>query len=359
MTTTPNTADLRALSRLLDQGLELAADSLETWLGALTNEDRHLAPRLRDLLADHVRGTSSGFLAACPKFDHTPDEIEVSFGDRVGPYRLVREVGRGGMSVVWLAERFDDSTRIALKLPRNMSVKGTLERVESERNVSALMQHPHVATLIDAGTDAKQRPYLVLDYIAGQAMDVWCKSKQLGVCGRLRLFLQVARAVSYVHSRGVVHRDLKPSNVLVSDDGQAHLIDFGISTMESDSVGTIPVAKTLRSLTPGYASPEQRNGEATTFASDVYSLGVMLFELLTGALPNQKLQPSKIPNRSLRKVLRIALADSPDVRYGTAGIFADQIEAWLGGERRDTRKQKTRSTQPRLVSLGQGETSQS
>ena len=331
MNTSPNTADLRALSRLLDQGLELNADSLETWLGGLRNEDRHHAPRLRDLLTDHLRGSPLTFMATCPKLDQTPDQVAVSSGDWAGPYRLIREVGRGGMGVVWLAERFDNGVRAAIKLLRSTPSADALRRVESERTVTALMHHPQVTTLIDAGIDNNQRPYLVLDYIDGQALDVWCKDKQLDMAARLRLFLQVARAVAYVHGQGVVHRDIKPSNVLVTDDGQAHVIDFGIATLISGSANIKPAEGAVRCLTPGYASPEQRLGKGSTFASDVYSLGVMLFELLTGGLPHEKLQRSKQPNGQLGAILHVALSDAPELRYATAETLADQIESWLCG----------------------------
>ena len=331
MNISPNTADLRALSRLLDRGLELKVDSMEAWLEGLADQDRLHAPRLRELLADYLRGSPSAFMAVGPKLDHCADKAVVSPGDWAGPYQLIREVGRGGMSVVWLAERFLGGARVAIKLPRTIPVADFLECIESERTVSALMRHPQVATLIDAGIDTKQRPYLVLDYIDGQAMDVWCKEKQLDVKGRLRLFLQVARAMAYVHGQGVVHRDMKPSNVLVTNDGRARVIDFGIAMMAGGCADTQPAAKLLRSLTPGYASPEQRRGEATTFASDVYSLGAMLFELLTGGLPHEKLLESKHPKGRLGAILRIALSDAPERRYITAGALAVQIEEWLGG----------------------------
>ena len=326
MNPTPITADLQVLSRLLDQGLDLKADSLDAWLAGLADRDRHFVPRLRDLLTDHLGGVPSAFMAVSPKLDAAAEDAVANPGDMAGPYRLIRELGRGGMSVVWLAERVDDGLRVAVKLPRSTPVPGVAERMARERDINAMMLHPQIATLLDADIDTEQRPYLVLEYIDGQALDAWCNVKQLDVAGRLRLFLQVARAVAYVHGQDVVHRDIKPSNVLVTNDGQVHLIDFGIATLADACADAQPAERAQRSLTPGYASPEQRRGEATTFASDVYSLGVLLFELLSGGLPQQKLVQSEQPRGWLGAILRAALADAPDQRYATADALADDIE---------------------------------
>src|ERR1043165_5617837 len=160
-----------------------------------------------------------------------------------------------------------------------------------ERDIGALLEHPNIARLYDAGVDARGRPYLALEYIDGRPLDAWCAAQALGVPERLRLFLQVARAVSYAHGRLVVHWDLKPSNVLVTADGQAHLLDFGIAKLLDDTSPSGNLTQEQgRVLTPHYASPEQIRGETITVASDVYSLGVLLYELLSGTLPYAHLE---------------------------------------------------------------------
>ena len=175
-------------------------------------------------------------LAAMPSLPPS-DESVAHAGDRVGAYALLREIGRGGMGSVWLAARADGSFKrqVALKLPRLAWGAGLAERMAREREIGALLEHPNIARLYDAGVDERGRPYLALEYIDGQPIDAWCEAQGLSVRDRLRLFVQVARAVAYAHGRLVVHRDLKPSNVMVTPDGQAHLLDFGIAKLLTDA----------------------------------------------------------------------------------------------------------------------------
>jgi serine/threonine protein kinase len=280
--------DLSTLSRLLDEAMDLPSSELEGWLQALPAEHQHLQSQLRQMLADRDSTISAGFLSEGPRLTEPADESIAHPDDLVGPYQLIREIGSGGMGAVWLAERADGSLkrRIALKLPRLAWGAGLAERMARERDIGAILEHPNIARLYDAGVDAKGRPYLALEYIDGQPLDAWCEAQALTIAQRIRLFLQVARAVAYAHGRLVVHRDLKPSNVLVTADGQAHLLDFGIAKLLDESAsGKDLTHEQGRVLTPHYASPEQIKGETVTVASDVYSLGALLYELLTERHP--------------------------------------------------------------------------
>jgi len=206
----------------------------------------------------------------------------------VGPYQLIRELDHGGMCTVWLAERVHEGLKrkVALELPRLSWGPGLAERMARERDIGALLEHPHIARLYDAGLDELGRPYLAFEYIDGQPIDKWCEEQQLPLRERLGLVVQVARAVAYALERLVVHRDIKPSNVLVTPDGQVHLLDFGIAKLLSDAAEADSglTKGQRRVLTPRYASPEQVQGAAITVQSDVYSMGVLAYFLLTGHL---------------------------------------------------------------------------
>ena len=358
-------ADLTALSRLLDQAMELDGNARAAWMTALPEADRHLEPMLREMLAERDSARTSGFLSSMPELpDQASTSVEVAqTGELVGAYRLIREIGRGGMGSVWLAERADGSfkRRVALKLPRLAWGAGLAERMAREREIGALLEHPNIARLYDAGVDERGRPFLALEYIDGVQIDAWRKDKALPVRERLKLIVQVARAVSYAHGRLVVHRDLKPSNVLVTPDAQTHLLDFGIAKLLHDAApGEIVLTQEQgRVLTPHYASPEQMRGETITVQSDVYSLGVLTYELLTGNTPYKPARKTlaaleevilegepelassrtenKVTARSLRgevdTILSKALRREPSQRYATADAFANDIERHLAGER--------------------------
>ena len=276
--------EVSELSRLLDEALELDPAQREEWLQELARSRPEVAEHLRGML-QQAESSDTGLLPSLPKVD--PDDAVAQAGERVGPYVLVREIGRGGMGSVWLADRADGAykRRVALKLPRMTWSAGLAKRMARERDIGALLEHPNIARLYDAGVDEHGRPYIAMEYIDGQPIDVYCREHALDLRAKLKLFLQVVRAVAYAHGRLVLHRDLKPSNVLIDVGGQAHLLDFGIAKLLDDPAGADLTQEQGRVLTLSYAAPEHIAGRPLGVTADVYALGVLLYELLTGTLP--------------------------------------------------------------------------
>ncbi len=273
----------------------------------------------------------------------------------------MRELGTGGMGVVWLAERSDGLVNrpVALKLPHQAWHRaGLAERMARERDILATLTHPNIARLYDAGLTAEGRPFLAIEYVEGQPIDEFCRDHQLTTQARVRLFAQVANAVAYAHAKLVVHRDLKPANILVTADGQVHLLDFGIAKLldKQQAKETALTEFSGRPLTPEYASPEQIRGEPLTIASDVYSLGVVLYELLSGIRPYKLKRDSRgaledailevdppppgdvadpLRRRSLRgdldTIVLKALKKRTEERYPTVHALVDDLERYLDG----------------------------
>jgi len=361
-------AALATLSRLLDEALDLPPEDRSTWIENLSSEYEPLKPRLRRLLDDAlVLGTSS--VMTLPKFPGLRDtsasvvSVPRAAGATVGPYRLLRSLGEGGMGEVWLAERADGLVKrpVALKLPREAWARaGLTERIARERDILAALTHPHIARLYDAGI-ADGQPYLALEYIDGEPLDRYCASQSLSIHARLTLFLQIVSAVSHAHAQLVIHRDLKPSNILVTKDGQVRLLDFGIAKLLEDegAIDSVLTQVSGRVLTPQYASPEQVRGLRVGTASDVYSLGVILYELLTGLRPYMVEarrsaaaieeailsadieRPSRrVSDAASRRVLSgdldwivlKALAREPASRYPSAAAFGEDLERHLRSE---------------------------
>lgn len=208
-------------------------------------------------------------------------------GRRIGPYRVIREIGHGGMGTVYLAVRADDQfqKRAAIKLVRRgMDTDDILQRFRNERQILANLDHPNIARLLDGGTTVEGLPYFVMDYVEGTPVDRYCDEHKLSVVQRLKLFRAVCSAIHYAHQNLIVHRDIKPGNILVTANGVPILLDFGIAKLLNSSRPS-QTAFGMRPLTPECASPEQARGEPITTASDVYSLGILLYQLLTGHLP--------------------------------------------------------------------------
>lgn len=254
----------------------------------------------------------------------------VSNETRWGPYRVIRPLGRGGMGAVYLAERTDGEVdqRVAIKVVRSSAdLPAFQERFLGERRILASLNHPGIARLLDAGRTGDGQPYLVMEFIDGVAIDTYCA--QLDLRDVLKLFLAVCDAVSYAHRNLIIHRDLKPSNILVDSAGRPKLLDFGIAKI----LDTTEDARTLvRILTPEYASPEQMRGEAHSTATDIYSLGAVLYKLILGdgLPPSAAANPIKpdIP-RDIEFVVRKALRTEPEERYATVDAFAEDVRAFL------------------------------
>lgn len=283
-------SDWPAISALFDEALDLPVEARGHWLDALPEGRRKYRQTLESLLTDHAHVETQDFLETLPKAGVSAEAEEgAEAHGEVGPYRLLRALGRGGMGTVWLAERSDGLLKrtVALKLPRLTWDGGLGERLARERDILASLSHPNIARLYDAGVDGSGRPYLAMEYVDGQFIDAYARLHELSVEDRLRLLLQVAGAVAHAHARLVVHRDLKPSNILVTADGQVRLLDFGIAKlMEGDRTEETSLTRLGgRALTLDYASPEQIRGDPLGTASDVYSLAVVAYELLAGSRP--------------------------------------------------------------------------
>jgi eukaryotic-like serine/threonine-protein kinase len=288
------------ISELLDAALDLPKPEREKWLEQLDPRYNELKPQLRELLSNQERLEESSLLTPSglsvqplsPDFVAADTETgTLKSGQLVGAYRLQKEIGRGGMANVWLAERADGSfaRQVALKLPHiNYTRRDLIVRFMRERNILASLEHPNIARLYDAGVSENGIPYLAMEYIEGKPVSQYAQENNLDIPTRLQLFLQVLDAVQFAHERLVIHRDLKPSNILVSNQGEVRLLDFGIAKLLGQDQITNETELTQsagRALTLDYASPEQVRGESLTTASDVYSLGVILYELLTGTRP--------------------------------------------------------------------------
>jgi eukaryotic-like serine/threonine-protein kinase len=331
-------AQIGQMSRLLDQALTLDAGQRQRWLDGLDPEYQDLLPSLRQALA-----AASGEPTTLPKLHAGRDASPVGLcplkpGERVGPYRLVRELGVGGMAEVWLAQRADGAYRrtVALKLPTLARVRKDLaRRFARERDILASLEHPNIARLYDAGVGRDGLPYLAMEYVQGQPLTTWCDTRRVGLRERLALFLQVLDCVQFAHTRRVIHRDLKPSNILVTESGYVRLLDFGIAKLleEEDTDRSLLTQSYARALTPDYASPELLLGEPVDAASDVYSLGVVLYELLAGVRPYQ-LKPAVSPLR-LQQAMNDVRVRPPSTQVGPgAGIARATTQVRLAGRLR-------------------------
>ncbi|MEY3008123.1 MAG: hypothetical protein RI942_2465, partial [Pseudomonadota bacterium] len=367
------TANWADLSRMLDEVLLLGEPERAEYLVQLNARSPTLAAILARLL-EIEKGMPTGFLEQDPAVDMQMAPLaELSEGSEVGGYRLLRPLGRGGMGSVWIAERSDGALKrkVALKLPRLPWVEGLTAQLMSERDILCALEHPNIARLYDAGLDASGQPFIAMEYIEGESIDVFCDNQMLTIHSRVELFLQVLKAVQFAHSRLIIHRDLKPANILVNSRGEARLLDFGIAQLQSQNTvaqASLPFDSTsqVHALTLRYASPEQIRKERLTVAADIYSLGVTLYELLLGETPydasitdkvklreevlagrrklpahasvtESALAARKITHKKLRKfmasdlgaIIEKAMKSDPAKRYASVEAFAVDLQRWL------------------------------
>src|ERR1051325_7304437 len=307
----------RQVEEIFQGALDCSPDERNQFVVVACGEDESLRRDVQLLLRQH---DSAGELLDQPLYANTElgmlesfvEETDPMIGRRLGAYRIEREIGRGGMGAVYEASRADNEfhKRAAIKLvKRGMDTDFILRRFRKERQILAALDHAHIAGLLDGGTTEDGLPYFVMEYIEGQPLYSYCDTNQLTITERLKLFRSICDAVHYAHQKQVVHRDIKPSNVLVTSEGVPKLLDFGIAKLlNPDLAADIthdPTATAMRLMTPEYASPEQVQGAPTNPTTDVYSLGVLLYELLTGH------RPYRLVNRAPHEIARVICEESP------------------------------------------------
>ena len=360
--------DWTELNKLLAAALELELRARTAWLQALPAQYQHLRGVLSDLLlkADELEqpeNAKPATFVARVAADALVSMRRDRAGDLVGHWRLVRLVAEGGMGSVWLAERADGviQRKAALKLPRAEWIdSGLSARIGRERSILARLQHPNIAVLYDAGATAEGRPYLAMEFVTGEPIDTYCAASSVAPRRILEIFVRATRAVAYAHSKLVIHRDIKPSNVLVSEDGAPKLLDFGISKLiagDGESVDKVALTRLSdRPLTLPYAAPEQILGREITVTTDVYALGALLFELMTGRRPfegatvlelEQAIVNGDLPRPSgvtadpiraktvrgdLDAIIQKAMSRNPEERYQTAAALADDVDRYLAAK---------------------------
>ncbi len=347
------------LSDILDGALAQPEAARDKWLRAECGSDQALYFEISQLLASESAGfTGISGSVSNARTDFLSTNV-VEEGSRLGPYKIVRLLGQGGMGAVYEGIRQDNfEKRVAIKLIRfGLDTEFTRKRFEQERQILARLDHPNIARLLDGGDSAQGLPYLVMDFVEGK--DLVQATADFTIRQKLTLFQEILSAVAYAHRNLVVHRDLKPSNILVTETGEPKLLDFGISKLIEEDTDATRTLTSATMMTPDYASPEQVRGETVGIASDVYSLGAILYELLTGARPHQltsystadvflaicekeTIPPSSSvsttdPERKrqiegdLDTIILKALQKDPAARYISADAFRTEIERYLDG----------------------------
>ncbi|MEP6901504.1 MAG: serine/threonine-protein kinase [Actinomycetota bacterium] len=335
----------KRISELFASVLDLNTGRRSDFLKAECRDDISLLAEINELLGEFENARSKDFMSASAielEAEHFADEdSDMRIGQTFGHYKILEKIGAGGMGAIYLAERSDDEfqKRVAVKIiKRGMDTDAILRRFRQERQILAALEHPTIARLLDGGTTVDGLPYLVMEFIEGVPINVYCDENNLDLAERLQLFRRVCAAVSFAHQKLVVHRDLKPSNILVTKDGTPKLLDFGIAKL-LNSTDEGETQTNHRVLTPAFASPEQIRGEIVSTASDVYSLGLILREILQiqspqskDQSPNEDQKPkTKNLSSDLAAIMQTALREDTARRYGSAEKFSEDLRRYLAG----------------------------
>ncbi len=331
----------QAVREIFDLALELTPAKRESFLNETCAADSALRQEVLTLLAsieeagDFLETPASDGFSEIEQDEEEPEPHWA--GQRLGHYEIIAEVGRGGMGVVYRGVRTDDYRKeVALKLiKRGLDTDFILQRFRNERQILATLDHPNIARLLDGGATAYGQPYLVMEFIQGLPLDRYCEQHALSATQRLELFRIICSAVHAAHRSLIVHRDIKPSNILITSEGTPKLLDFGVAKILSEDANssmTSGAVTAVRLLTPEYASPEQIDGGTITTSSDVYSLGVLLHELLTGRRPIEEnsVQGPRLPG-DLDNIVHKALEPEPERRYASVEHLSEDIRRYLEG----------------------------
>jgi len=358
------------LEAVLNGAMEREGAARASYLHEVCGDDDELRREAESLLSFHedAEVVISGVIQGAAEQFEADDAPALTAGERLGVYRIVREIGRGGMGTVYLAERDDEEFKrqVAIKLvTQGMNTAELLSRFRRERQILARLDHPFIARLLDGGSTNEGRPFLVMEYVQGKPITTYCDDHRLGTRQRIELFVKVCSAVHSAHQKLVVHRDLKPGNILVDAEGSPKLLDFGIAKLlgPDDDVEVTAATGGMPMLTPQYASPEQVRSEAISTSADLYVLGVILYELVAGVRPYRvhSLAPSEIlravceeepqrPSTASRKtaqgefrpepllkadeldnIVLMAMQKEPERRYGSVAEFAADLQRYLDG----------------------------
>ena len=315
------------LHEQFDRLVDLPAGEREAELARLSADAPALAGDLRGLLEAAARADSPLDSAAVRIDDDREPPLP-----RIPGFRVHRRIGRGGSATVYLAdqEHAEFTRTVALKVVDRLIDETSLRGVREEQRILARLEHPGIARLYDSGETPWGQHWLAMEHVEGESILEHCNARRLPVRERIELFLPVLDAVAYAHARGIVHRDLKPANLFVTTGGEPRLLDFGIAKL-SDPADQDETRTLRRALTPAYASPEQLHGDRITMSSDIYSLGVVLYELLVGSLPGDDTEQRRTVGGDIDAVLNKALRQRPEERYASVTAFADDLRNVLAG----------------------------